>query len=139
MSWLQDAFIASHKFVFRATGGAIGSRLAGIQHLLLTTTGRRTGLPREHPLACFEQDGKLLIVASKGGADEHPAWYLNLVDEPRVEVHHRGERARRLARTALPEERAALWPELVRQNRMYGTYERRTTREIPVVVLDPAD
>ena len=139
MSVFQDAFISCHRFVLRVSGGRLGSRLAGIEHLLLTTTGRRTGLPREHPLACFEHGGDLLVVASKGGSDQHPAWYHNLVAEPRVQVERRGRREQRLARTASAEERQALWPELVRQNRMYGTYERRTDREIPVVILEQAE
>ena len=136
MSWIQDAFIASHRFAFRVSGGKIGSRLAGIQHLLLTTTGRKSGLDREQPLACFEHDGKLLVVASRGGSDHHPAWYLNLVAEPNVEIHHRGQKEPRIARTASAAERASLWPELVRQNRMYGVYAGKTSREIPVVVLE---
>ncbi len=138
MSWLQKLFIASHKFLYNASGGRIGSKLAGIRHLLLVTVGRKTGELREHPLACFDIDGKLLVVASNGGADTSPAWYLNLRAQPEVEIQLGATRSKRTARTATAAERSELWPELVRQNRMYAKYEQKTDREIPVVVLDAA-
>ncbi len=138
MSLLTRLFVSTHKFLYRVTDGRIGSNLAGIDHLLLTTLGRKSGERREHPLACFEEDQKLLVVASNGGADSQPAWYLNLQANPRVEVRLRGHRDVRIARTANAEERLELWPKLVERNRVYRAYEKRTSREIPIVILEVA-
>jgi deazaflavin-dependent oxidoreductase (nitroreductase family) len=137
MTSLQRLFVSSHRFLYRSSGGRIGSRLAGIEHLLLTTTGRRSGVRREHPLACFHHDGELMVVASNGGADAPPAWYLNLQAEPKVEIQLGASCESRVARTADAAERARLWPELVKLNKAYRTYERRTSREIPIVILEP--
>jgi deazaflavin-dependent oxidoreductase (nitroreductase family) len=137
MSTLNRLITTVHRWLYRQSGGRIGSRLAGIDHLLLTTTGKKSGLPRQQPLACFEDSERLLIVASNGGSDRAPAWYGNLCATPEVEVQRGRTRERRVARTANPEERARLWPGLVEQNSFYGTYEKRTSREIPVVILEP--
>ncbi len=136
MKFLAVLFASTHRFVYRASGGRLGSNLLGIDHLLLTTRGRKTGTRRVNPLACFEESGLLLVVASNGGADSPPAWYLNLEADPHVEIQLRGRRDRRIARTVGSEERTDLWPRLVEQNRAYGAYEKRTTREIPIVVLE---
>ena len=136
MNWLQRAFVATHNRVFRLSRGRLGSRLAGIDHLLLTTTGRRSGQPREAPLACFEIDGKLLIVASNGGSDSPPAWFRNIEANPAVRVLLRDGETKRTARVASDEERARWWPQLVKDNSFYGKYEARTSRQIPIVALE---
>ncbi len=130
------AFINTHILLYRATGGKVGGRLAGIDHLLLTTTGRKTGKARTIPIACMQHEGKLVIVASNNGQDHHPAWYLNLVDNRQVKVQFRRERRDTSAQTATTDERAKLWPLLTNYNRMFARYEKRTTREIPVVLID---
>lgn len=130
------AFINTHIFLYRLTGGRLGAKLAGIDHLLLRTKGRKTGKSRKIPIACMQHEGNLLIVGSNNGQDHHPAWYLNLVANPDVEVQYHGKRKNTVARTATPDERAKLWPLLTAYNRMFARYEKRTSREIPVVILD---
>jgi deazaflavin-dependent oxidoreductase (nitroreductase family) len=109
--------------------------------LELTTTGRRSGQPRRTMLTSPAQEGgAIVVVASRGGDDHHPAWYLNLVADPDVEVVYRGEPRRRMrARTATAEERARLWPAIATGPGDYDGYQERTEREIPVVFLEPAD
>lgn len=107
----------------------------GIPMLLLTTVGRRTGRERTLPLACLPDGDDLIVVASNDGSDRHPAWWLNLEAEPGARVRFGREERRVRALRATPEERARLWPELVRHNRHYERYARKTEREIPVVIL----
>jgi len=126
-------------WLYRISGGRIGGRfLRGAPVCLLTTTGRRSGLPRTVPLLYLADSERVLLVASKGGMKNHPLWYLNLVAKPEVSLQI-GEATREMvARTAGPEERAALWPRLVAMYRDYDTYQTWTDREIPVVVLEGA-
>ena len=107
----------------------------------LTTTGRHSGLPRATMLTSPYQEGStIVIVASRGGDDRHPAWYLNLVEQPEVTVSVGGKPSQRMrAETAGPEERARLWPLLTADHRNYAGYQRKTNREIPVVLLRPID
>ena len=104
--------------------------------LILTTTGRRTGEPRKLPLIYGEIDGNFVIVASRGGASNHPAWYLNLDSKPEVGVQIKGDCFNARARTAVGAERALLWEEMAKIYPPYDQYQNMTTREIPVVVLD---
>ena len=124
-----------HGAIYRASGGRVGARLAGIPMLLLTTVGRRSGHRRTLPLAYLADGDDLVVVASNGGSDRHPAWWLNLQRNPEAEVQLAAERWRVNAQLATPEERARLWPELVRGNPAWGSYEKKTAREIPVVIL----
>jgi deazaflavin-dependent oxidoreductase (nitroreductase family) len=121
--------------VYEKTDGRLGARLGGIDMLLLTTRGRRSGLPRTQPLACYRDGEDLIVVASNNGLERHPAWWLNLQAHPDAEVRFGRESRRVRAVTAGPEERARLWPWLEKQNPFYGRYAQRTTREIPVVIL----
>ena len=105
--------------------------------LLLTTTGRKSGKARTQPLIYGDIGGKWVIVASLGGAPRHPAWYLNLCAHPEVEVQIKAQCFRARARTALGAERAALWQEMAVIYPPYEQYRQMTTREIPVVVLEP--
>lgn len=124
-----------HRALYRASGGRLGRTLAGAPVLLLTTTGRQTGQPRTHPLCYLEVAGRLVVVASAGGAARHPAWYLNLRRDPRVMVQ-RGPVARTtVARTATGAERARLWEHVVARYPMCAGYQRAVGREIPIVVL----
>lgn len=139
------AWIRDHVRRYLASDGADGhlwdASLAGgtgmIPTLLLTTVGRRSGRRLTLPLIYGETDGGYVIVASKGGAPAHPAWYLNLTAQPEVGVQVRERRFRARARTAGGAERAALWEQMVGIYAPYTAYQERTRREIPVVVLEP--
>lgn len=127
-----------HRVVYNLTGGRFAGRLAQMPVLELTTTGRRTGRRRTTMLtAPIEQAGHLVIVASYGGDDRHPAWFLNLRENPHVEVARAGRSAPYRARVASDAERAEWWPRVVAAYAGYGRYQDRTRREIPLVVLEP--
>ena len=122
---------------YRETDGAEGHDWQGTQTLLLTTTGRRSGEPRTSPLIYApHDDDAYTVVASRGGTDEPPAWYLNLVADPEVEVQVKGDRFRARARIASPEEKPAMWRRMAAEWPAYDEYQERTEREIPVVVLE---
>lgn len=122
---------------YRETDGEVGYDWNGAPTLLLTTTGRRTGEIRTHPLI-FGRDGDdLLVVASVGGGPKHPAWYHNLVATPHAEVQVRADRFAVVARTASADERPRLWAIVNGVWPNYDVYQSRTDREIPVVVLTP--
>ncbi len=126
-----------HPLLLRVSGGRIGGRVSGMPVLVVTTTGRKTGRPRPTPLTAIEADGHTYVVASKGGDDRHPAWYLNMVASPEVTVERGGRREPMLARVLSADERAAVWPVVTRTFKGYAAYQKRTDREIPVVELVP--
>lgn len=126
---------ALHALLYRASGGRLGGKLGRAPVLLLTTTGRRSGRPRTTPLTYLRHGDELVLVASFGGSDSHPEWYLNLRRRPEVEVQIGRERRRMLARTATPAERARLWPQVVEMYPGYARYQGRTSRPIPLVIL----
>jgi deazaflavin-dependent oxidoreductase (nitroreductase family) len=130
-----------HRIVLGATGGRFGWRASGMPVIELTTTGRRSGQPRATMLTSpYQDDSTMVIVASRGGDDHHPAWYLNLRDNPEVTVSMDGKPAQRMrAETASPEDRARLWPLITGAHRNYAEYQRKTKREIPLVLLRPND
>jgi deazaflavin-dependent oxidoreductase (nitroreductase family) len=131
-------FGEKHVQRYRETGGEEGHDWQGTTVLILTTKGRRSGEERSTPLIYQEVDGGYAIVASKGGADEPPAWYLNLSDDPEVEVQVRDDRFPARARTAGPEEKPELWRTMAATWPQYDEYQQKTEREIPVVVLERA-
>jgi deazaflavin-dependent oxidoreductase (nitroreductase family) len=133
-----EGFVWAHVHAYRLTGGRIGRRVRGVDVLLLDHVGRKSETKRTTPLLYIEDGDDLVIVASKGGAPKHPAWWLNLRDSPRTTVQVGGERREVVAHQATPEERAMLWPRLVEVWPDYDAYQRRTSREIPVIVLSPA-
>lgn len=98
--------------------------------------GRQTDKPHTVPLLYLRDGDNLAVVASWGGRDTHPEWYLNLVAEPRVRVQVRGRRMQKSARTASPEERNRLWSQVVAAYDGYARYQARTDREIPIVILE---
>jgi deazaflavin-dependent oxidoreductase (nitroreductase family) len=118
------------------TDGEDGHDWRGTTTLLLTTTGRRTGQPRTTPLIYQRRGDDYLVVASRGGADKVPDWYVNLQAQPEVQVQVRGDRFTARARTATPEEKPELWSIMTRAWPAYDAYQRKTDREIPVVVLE---
>jgi deazaflavin-dependent oxidoreductase (nitroreductase family) len=126
-----------HRALYQLTDGRVGRRLVHNDMLLLTTTGRRTGRPHTVPLLYLGEGDTLVVIASYGGRDRHPAWYLNLVATPEVEVQVRKGRFRARARTAGPEERSSWWPRVVAAYGDYAVYQTRTDRMIPVVLLEP--
>lgn len=132
-----ELFGAEHVERYRATGGAEGYEwLRGTKILLLTTRGRRTGQPRTVPLIYEPHGDAYLVVASKGGADEPPAWYVNLQADPLVTVQVRDEVFQARARDATPEEKPEMWRKMASAWPDYDEYQKRTDREIPVVVLE---
>jgi deazaflavin-dependent oxidoreductase (nitroreductase family) len=122
---------------YLATGGAEGHDWQGTQTLLLNTTGRRSGKRRTHPLIYGRHGDDYLVVASKGGAPEHPDWYLNLTENPQVEIQVRADVIKAHARTATPNEKPELWSIMTGEWPAYDAYQKKTDREIPVVVLEP--
>ena len=129
-----------HRGLLTVSGGRIGWTAGSMPVLELTTVGRKTGESRSVLLTSPWQDGDTMaLVASRGGDDRHPAWFLNLRDHPEVEVTVRGGTRTMNARVATPEERAELWPKITRRYRGYAGYQRKTDREIPVVLLEPVD
>ena len=129
---------ALHRLLYRASGGRIGRRIWGLEIVLLTTTGRTSGRARTVAL-CSLRDGKsFVVIASYGGLDRSPSWWLNLRREPRATVQLGRERHAVVAREATGDERSRLWAEVTARAPGYLDYERRTARRIPVVLLDPA-
>jgi deazaflavin-dependent oxidoreductase (nitroreductase family) len=127
-----------HRLLVAVTRGRVGHEFGGMPVVELTTTGRRSGKPRTVLLTAPLRDGEgYVVVASRGGDDQHPAWFLNLRDRPEVEVAIKGgERRPMLARVASAEERARMWPQIADRYRNYAGYQERTEREIPLVVLE---
>ena len=139
MSVSEQLFGQEHVDRYRQTGGEVGHIWKeGSTILLLTTTGRKSGEPRTTPLIYAQDGDRYVIVASRGGAPKHPSWYLNLEQTPEVEVQVKDEVFPARARTATPEERRRLWPLMAGIWPSYDDYTKKTDREIPVVVLDPA-
>lgn len=132
-------FGKEHVDRYIATDGKEGHDWQGTTTLLLTTAGRRSGEPRTAPLIYQRYGDAYLVVASKGGADAHPAWYLNLQADPDVTVQVRGDRFAARARTAGREEKPDMWRVMAAAWPQYDQYQRKTDRDIPVVVLEPVD
>jgi deazaflavin-dependent oxidoreductase (nitroreductase family) len=118
------------------TDGEEGHEWQGTITLILTTTGRKTGQSHSTPLIYQPYGDDLLVVASKGGDDKPPAWYLNLQDHPEVQVQVKEDRFTAHARTATPEEKPDMWRTMVATWPAYDEYQQKTEREIPVVVLE---
>jgi deazaflavin-dependent oxidoreductase (nitroreductase family) len=135
---LQRSTISLHRLLYRVSGGKIGGRMFNNPVLLLTTTGRKTGKQRVTPLLYLPDGDTMVLIASNGGSPTHPAWYLNMRSNPVVEVEIGRRRQRMRAQDASPEERQRLWPLAVSAYAGYADYQRRTEREIPLVILRPA-
>ena len=125
-----------HGALYRLTGGRLGARVAGLPVLLLTTTGRKSGKRRTVPLSFLPAGDAYVVVASKGGAPRHPAWFLNLEADPDVEVRIGRSVEHRRARRASPEEAERLWPAVLDRSPGYGRYRAKASREIPLVLLE---
>ncbi|GAC1438662.1 MAG: deazaflavin-dependent nitroreductase Ddn [Chloroflexota bacterium] len=127
-----------HRTLYRLTNGRFGHHLGHMPVLLLTTTGRKTGQPRTWPVAYLPAGDALVVIASAGGEPRHPAWYLNLRANPRVSVQLGTKSGSMLARVTEGQERAELWARVVQSYPVFAGYEGKTSRQIPVVVLEPA-
>jgi deazaflavin-dependent oxidoreductase (nitroreductase family) len=129
---------AAHRVLLTVTRNRVGASFGGMPSLELTTVGRKSGRPRSVMLTSPVREGEAyVVVASRGGDDVHPAWFLNLRDNPAVEVRVVGQPRRSMqARVATAEERARLWPVITKRYRNYAGYQKRTEREIPLVLLD---
>jgi deazaflavin-dependent oxidoreductase (nitroreductase family) len=128
-----------HVRAYRETDGEYGHDWRnGSSTLLLTTIGRRSGEPRTNALIYGRSGDDYLIVASNGGSHQPPGWFSNLEAQPEVDVQVLDKRFRARARIATPEERPAMWREMTEHWPDYDAYQRRTDREIPVVVLEQA-
>jgi deazaflavin-dependent oxidoreductase (nitroreductase family) len=133
----QRLFTGAHAFVYRLTGGALGGSMFNGPVLLLTTTGRKSGKQRTAPLLYIKDGENMVIVASNGGADRPPTWWLNLKGNPEAQVQI-GRAVRRVrAEQANPAEKQRLWPILSKMYPAYDEYQKKTTREIPLVLLRP--
>jgi deazaflavin-dependent oxidoreductase (nitroreductase family) len=121
---------------YEETDGAEGHEWQGTTALILATTGRKSGQQRKSALIYQKYGDDYLVVASKGGAPEPPAWYLNLESDPEVEVQVLGDKFRAHARTATAAEKPGMWEVMAKAWPSYNDYQKKTSREIPVVVLE---
>ncbi len=128
-----------HRWAYRISAGRVGGRLLGVPVLLLTTTGRRTGRLHTTALTHLVEGRNVVVIASNGGAPNHPAWLLNLRARPEAEIQVGGQRRRVRAREANGAERERFWTRVVQAMPRYADYKARTSRRIPVVVLEPID
>ena len=128
-----------HRGLLKASGGHLGWTAAGMPVLELTTTGRKSGTSRSVLLTSpHQEDHRIVIVASKGGEDTHPSWFLNLLENPQVEVRLQGAvSSPMLARAASDEERDRMWPIVTEKYPNYAGYQAKTDRQIPLVILEP--
>jgi deazaflavin-dependent oxidoreductase (nitroreductase family) len=124
--------------LYRLTGGRVGGMIRKAPVVLLTTTGRKSGQPRTAPLLALRDGENTVIVASNGGSDRHPVWWLNLQKHPEADLQLGSEKKRVRAERANDEEKARLWPRLVEMYSSYEDYQKKTERAIPVVILRPA-
>ena len=140
--WLADlgfkAMSRAHRTVLRVTGGRVLGSAGGMPVVELHTVGRRSGRPRSTMLTAPVVDGgRVVLVASKGGDDRDPDWYRNLLAHPEIQLTMAGAHLAMRARRASAEEKADLWPRVVAANPGYGGYQRRTERDIPLVICEP--
>ena len=133
-----NALTQANVLLYRHSGGRLGNTVKGVPVLLLDHVGRKSGRARTAPLLYMRDGEDIVIVASRGGSDAMPAWWLNLQANPTTTVQIGSEHRRVVAREASPEEKAELWPRLVKMYGDYEAYQRRTDRQIPVVILRPA-
>ena len=127
----------AHRGLYRVSGGRLGGRLWSLPVVMLTTTGRRSGRTRTVPLTGVPVGERVILIASNGGQDHHPGWFLNLRASPSVTAEIEGGRRAMRAHVAAGDERAKLWDRAVGAYPGWGRYQQGTTRRFPVVVLAP--
>lgn len=136
--WAVKAWTRVHVFLNRASGGRLLNTMGGDEVCFVTMRGAKSGRTLTIPLMYVPHGEGVLLVASLGGAPRNPVWYGNLVAHPEIEVRHRGRRMKLRARLATPDEKSALWPVCDRHYAPYADYRRRTSRDIPIFVCEPA-
>jgi deazaflavin-dependent oxidoreductase (nitroreductase family) len=132
---MLKAMVAVMVFLYRLTGGAIGGKIQSLPVLLLTTTGRKSEKTRTVPVGFLRDGSNYVIIASYAGLLQNPAWYLNLKHRPEVTIQVKRQKMQVKAETANPEKRRELWTRLMEVAPGYANYQKRTSREIPVVIL----
>ena len=128
----------AHRLIWKVSGNRLLRNPFGMPAVELHTTGRKSGQRRTVILTTpIHDDSRIVVIASKGGDDRHPDWYTNLVAQPDVEITKDGVTAPYRARTATPEEKAEMWPLVTKAYKGYAGYQRKTDRDIPVVICEP--
>jgi deazaflavin-dependent oxidoreductase (nitroreductase family) len=135
---LLNVFTSANVLLYKRSGGKLGGTMKGAPLLLLDHIGRKSGRERTSPVLYMNDGDELVIVASRGGSDATPAWWLNLQASPTTTVQVGRERRRVTARQATADEKAELWPRLVQMYGEFDVYQGRTSRDIAVVILSPA-
>ena len=136
--WVLKTMTRVHVFLHKLTGGRAFNKLSGDEVCFVTMTGAKSGKTLIIPLMYVPYNEGVLLVASQGGAPKNPVWYYNVAKHPDIEVSHRGRRMKLRARLASPDEKAELWPVCDRYYAPYADYRRRTSRDIPIFVCEPA-
>src|SRR6266566_7050353 len=126
-------------FLYNVSGGRIGGKMGKVPVLLLTTTGRKTGKQRTLPLIYIMDDSAYVITASAGGADKHPGWFFNIRSNPQATIQVKDAHIKVKAEVAGQEKKSELWARLVEVAPNFAGYEKRTSREIPMVILHPVE
>jgi deazaflavin-dependent oxidoreductase (nitroreductase family) len=134
---LFRVFLWIHVSLYRLTRGKFAGQIQGLGVLILTTTGRKTGKARVTPLGHFEHDGGYVVIGSNGGSDAYPSWFLNLKNNPRATIQVNDQCIEVTAEITGPETRGQLWAQLIDRAPGYAAYAKKTSREIPVVILRP--
>ena len=138
MRRLFKIVVIIHATIYRLSGGRLGVTIGGMGMLILTTTGRRSGKPRAVPLGYMMENDSYIVIASYGGSARNPAWYLNLLNEPRAFVQVKGHKVAVTAQRIDAEAREQLWSRLIAKRPLYQQFQDRTKRQIPMVLLTPA-
>jgi F420H(2)-dependent quinone reductase len=135
--WIFKQFMQLQISMYRRSGGKRMGSLRGMPLLLLTSVGRKTGKQHTTPVMYIHDGNNYVITASNGGEDKHPAWFLNLQAHPQTTIEVDGTTKSVMAHEASPEEKSHLWAELVKQAPFFDDYTKKTTRDIPMVILQP--
>jgi F420H(2)-dependent quinone reductase len=134
LNWVLSVAV----FLYRVTGGRVGGSMSGVLVLLLTTTGRKSGKERTVPLVYIRDGAAYVVTASAGGSDKHPGWFFNVSSNPNVTIQVKDQQIRAKAEVASPQKKSELWPQLLKVAPNFASYQRHTSRDIPMVILRPA-
>jgi F420H(2)-dependent quinone reductase len=126
-------------FLYNASGGRIGGKMGKVDVLLLTTTGRKTGKQRTLPVVYIRDGAAYVITASAGGADKHPGWFFNIRSNPQVTIQVKNKHIKVTGEIAGSENKPELWARLVEVAPNFAGYQKRTSRDIPMVILHPVE
>jgi deazaflavin-dependent oxidoreductase (nitroreductase family) len=136
--WIFKQFIRLQIFMYRRSGGKSFGRLRGMPILLLTTIGRKSGKQRVTPVMYIRDGNNYVVTASNSGEDKHPGWFVNLRTNPQITIEVDGITKSVMARQSSPQEKERLWAQLVEQAPFFDGYQKKTRREIPMVILEPS-